>query len=223
MNISVYKMGARFYDAIWHDFTDKTLERIRRAFDAKKLEGNPTGGEDTTVWLLDLACGTGELESLLVSLYPRIRIVALDNSQQMLSRAKRKLRDSEQVTFLQGDITRSLPFAGASFDYVIFANALHYVAQPGSLLEEIRRVIKPGGQLIIEDFTINGYFFWALFERLIRLVDPQYYRTYSFNELRRFVISAGFSQLAGECFRISRLWRGMLMTAKDPDQSQLRK
>jgi ubiquinone/menaquinone biosynthesis C-methylase UbiE len=152
---------------------------------------------------LDLACGTGELEGRLVSLFPRIKIVALDNSPHMLSQAGGKLKGTTQVSFVQGDVNGPLPFAEASFDYVVFANALHYVARPGLLLVEIHRVIKPGRQLIMEDFTVHRYLLWTWFEKLLRVFDPQHYRTYSLSELCRFVATAGFTHLNGECFRIN--------------------
>ncbi len=218
MNFSAYKGGARFYDAVWHNYTRKTLEYIWQALDTERLEGKASGEEDTTICLLDLACGTGELERRLVSLFPRIKIVALDNSPQMLSQARSKLRGNTQVSFVQGDVTRPLPFTEASFDYVVFANALHYMARPGLLLEEIHRVIKPGGQLIIEDFTVHDYFLWTWFEKLLRVVDPQHYRTYSLSELCRFVTTAGFSCADGKCFRIDWWWRGMFVTANSNNQ-----
>lgn len=224
MNISAYKSGARIYDAIWHNYTRKTLDCIWQALDTGKLEGKTSGSgaEDTPIRLLDLACGTGELERGLVCLSHRISIVAFDNSPQMLSQARSKLKGSTQVRFVQGDVTRPLPFAEASFDCVVFANALHYVARPDLLLGEIHRVIKPGGQLIIEDFTVHGYFLWTWFEKLLRVVDPQHYRTYSLSELWRFVTRTGFTCADGKCFKIDWWWRGMFVTANRPDRATLK-
>ncbi len=218
MHISAYKWGARIYDSVFRNYTHKTLERILQALEFKDLPTRSSGIEGEYLRLLDLACGTGELEIQLVRLFPQIRIIALDNSPEMLSQARYKLEGSgagDQVTFVQSDFTLPLPFGEATFDYVVFANALHYVARPDQLLTEIRRVIKPEGRLIIEDFTVQRSFpwAWAWFEKLIRLVDPQHYRTYTFSELNRFVTTAGFIRADGACFKINWWWRGMFVSA----------
>ncbi len=166
--------------------------------------------------LLDLASGTGELEIRLVRLFPKIQLFALDSSPEMLSQARKKLEGSEQVTLVQSDLTRPLPFEDAAFDWVIFANGLHYVAQPGNLLQEIRRVIKPGGKLIIEDYTVHGPFLWPLFEKLIKQFDTQHYRTYTLGELNEFVKTAGFNIVDGSVFKIDWWWRGMIVKTSRP-------
>ncbi len=211
MKNSAYKRGAQFYDRLWGSFTRKTHERVLLALDFKRLNGQPQ-----PVCLLDLACGTGELERQLVGLHPEIEIIGLDSSPEMLAQARRKFAGQPHLTFVEGNASHALPFSDASFDIVVSANAMHYLAQPGILLQEIYRVLKPGGQLVIEDFTVHGRVLWPLFERLIRLVDPQHYQTYTFSELNRFLSAPGFNIVGGCCFKIDFFWRGMFLSATRP-------
>ncbi len=206
MNISAYKWGAKFYDLFWRNFTARTLEHILLTLDFKQLDS-----QEQPKCLLDIACGTGELELRLVRLHPQIQLIGLDSSQEMLTQARRKLAGNSQVAFVEGNATLPLPFSTASFDVIISANALHYIAEPNKLLQEIKRTLKPGGQLVIEDFTVHGRFFWPIFERLIRLVDPQLYKTYSLAELNQFVKAAGFTIEGSGGFKIDLLWRGMFV------------
>lgn len=208
MNISFYKWGARFYDRFWRNFTARTHEHILLTLDFKQ-EGNP----EQPSYLLDVGCGTGELEQCLVRLHSEIKIVGLDNSQEMLTQARRKLAGNHQVSFVEGDATLPLPFSDASFDIVVSANALHYIAQPKKFLVEIKRILKPGGQLVIEDFTVHGRFFWPIFEKLVRLLDPSLFKTYTLTELSQVVKAAGFTISDSGSFKIDPLWRGMFIRA----------
>ncbi len=211
MTISFYKWGARFYDRLWRNFTAKTLEHILHNLDFKRASN-----QEQPLWLLDIGCGTGEFELGLIRLDSQFKIIGLDSSREMLAKARPKLVESHQVEFVEGDANLPLPFLEASFDAVVSANALHYVRQPDKLLVEITRILRPGGQLVIEDFTVHGFFFWPIFARLIRLFDPQLYKTYTLTELSQFVKAAGFTISDSGSFKIDRLWRGMFVRATMP-------
>ncbi len=212
MNISVYKGAAKLYDRVWHNFTKSSVEHILQVFDFKQVPPE----QAATLRLLSLASGTAALEVELISRFPQLKIVALDSSLEMLSIGHQKLGGSQQVNFVQSDVRLPLPFPAATFDFVVFANALHYVAKPETLLQEVRRLLKPGGQLIIEDFTVRWPFFWPFFEKLIRLVDPLHHRTYTYEQLVQFVSTAGFNRRAGGCFKLDWWWRGMIISASSP-------
>ncbi len=215
MNISFYKQGARFYDSIWRGYTRQTLNRTLSALDLKKwLSGQAPTGHPTR--LLDLACGSGELAWRLSRLHPeRLQITGLDNSPQMLEQALQKLAGYNQAHFVLADASQpALPFSDASFEAVVFANALHYLRDSESLLLEVGRVLKPGGRLVIEDFTVHGRFFWPLFERFIlRRLDPQHHKTYTLAELTRLVSGANFTVLDSVSFKVDLIWRAMLVVS----------
>lgn len=101
---------------------------------------------------LDLACGTGDIAFAL-----RDRghaVVGLDITARMIELATaraRKLQSCQSVTFLIGDMT-ALPFAGASFDLVTTGYGLRNVPRLQPAIDEIRRVLRPGGLLLSLDF-----------------------------------------------------------------------
>jgi demethylmenaquinone methyltransferase/2-methoxy-6-polyprenyl-1,4-benzoquinol methylase len=108
---------------------------------------------DATV--LDLCCGTGDLAFSLAR-KSKARIIGADFSHTMLVRARDKARSeangSVPVPFFEADALR-LPFAGASFDLVTTAFGFRNLANYEAGLREIARVLKPGGNVAILEFT----------------------------------------------------------------------
>ena len=99
--------------------------------------------------VLELAAGTGLIAKNIVR--SAAHIEATDVSAEMIAEAKRGSQ-SAKLHFSVQDMFH-LPYADASFDVVIVANALHIVPEPEKALSEIRRVLKNGGILIAPTFT----------------------------------------------------------------------
>ena len=102
--------------------------------------------------VLELATGTGLIARHIVSEADHIE--ATDASPEMIAQARRD-GTSAKLHFSVQDMFH-LPYADASFDVIIVANALHIVPQPELALREIGRVLKPGGVLIAPTFTHAG-------------------------------------------------------------------
>jgi demethylmenaquinone methyltransferase/2-methoxy-6-polyprenyl-1,4-benzoquinol methylase len=101
--------------------------------------------------VLDLACGTGDLTLLLARRYPDGKVSGLDLSPAMLARARRR-RGAESLSFRLGDLCRP-PYAAGSFNVVTGGYALRNAPSLRKALEEVRRVLKPGGKAAFLDFT----------------------------------------------------------------------
>ncbi|HKI99337.1 MAG TPA: ubiquinone/menaquinone biosynthesis methyltransferase [bacterium] len=101
---------------------------------------------------LDLCCGTGDIAArCLRRLGPQGRLVAADFSSGMLAIARRRLArtqpgQGDTPLALRGDAMR-LPFRDASFDFVSIGYGLRNVSDLGACLEEILRVLRPGGAM----------------------------------------------------------------------------
>jgi demethylmenaquinone methyltransferase / 2-methoxy-6-polyprenyl-1,4-benzoquinol methylase len=93
----------------------------------------------------DVACGTGALTRELEATAPGALVVGLDFSQEMLKRAG-------QGRFAAGDAIQ-LPLADASVDVVTIAFGLRNLPEPGQGLLEFRRVLRPGGRLVVCEFS----------------------------------------------------------------------
>ena len=100
--------------------------------------------------LLDLATGTGDIAFEALKKQPEIQVHGADFARQMMLVGKRNGRYGEQVQWTGADATR-LPYADASFDAVVSGYLMRNVADmPGALAEQ-RRVLKPGGRIVILD------------------------------------------------------------------------
>jgi ubiquinone/menaquinone biosynthesis C-methylase UbiE len=96
--------------------------------------------------LLDAGCGTGNLLHAIRKSHPKIVLHGLDFSEAMLQRARSKVGDAVLRT---GNLNCVLPYPTASLDVVTCINVLYAVAQPEYTVAELRRVLKPGGTLIV--------------------------------------------------------------------------
>jgi demethylmenaquinone methyltransferase/2-methoxy-6-polyprenyl-1,4-benzoquinol methylase len=108
--------------------------------------------------VLDVATGTGLVAQTLVRA-GGCRVVGLDQSAEMLSRARELAgRDrslSERVSFVHGEAER-LPFDDGEFDHVTFTYLLRYVDDPTAVLRELARVLRPGGRIACVEFGVPG-------------------------------------------------------------------
>jgi len=107
--------------------------------------------------ILDVGSGAGQiLGHLLKEVAPHAQLTGFDLSLRMLCRARSGLRSS-RPKLVAGDLTR-LPFASQSFDCITCGYVLEHLADPLPGLEELGRVLKPGGSVLVlttED-TVSG-------------------------------------------------------------------
>ena len=102
--------------------------------------------------VLDLCCGTGDLAFLAANRAAGARVAGVDFTLPMLEVArKRRLGGEGRAAFAQGDALR-LPFPDGVFDVVTIAYGLRNVADLERALGEMRRVLAPGGRLVVLDF-----------------------------------------------------------------------
>ncbi|MDR2013538.1 MAG: malonyl-ACP O-methyltransferase BioC [Rhodanobacter sp.] len=101
--------------------------------------------------VLDVGCGPGTGTAALQALFPAARIVALDLALPMLDVARRHPDGSPTIACVCADAQR-LPLTDASVDLVYSNLCLHWCEDPGRALEEFRRVLRPGGRLLVSTF-----------------------------------------------------------------------
>jgi SAM-dependent methyltransferase len=101
--------------------------------------------------VLDLGCGTGITSRPLAKRAPGALVVGLDALTPMLRYAKKRGRSLGGLRWVHAD-AQSLPFAAASFDVVNCQGALHNFRDLAAALEEIARVLRPGGRLTVATY-----------------------------------------------------------------------
>ena len=103
--------------------------------------------------ILDLACGSGDLATrLLPYMTPNGHVILADINPAMLALARRRLQNYRTAQFTQCN-GESLPFAGGSFDRIFIAFGLRNITYRQQALAEMHRVLRPGGQCIIVEFS----------------------------------------------------------------------
>jgi ubiquinone/menaquinone biosynthesis C-methylase UbiE len=121
--------------------------------------------------VLDVACGAG---ALVLEVAPRVeRAVGVDLSDGMLRIARSRLGEAQEaqrldnVELLQGP-SDALPFADGSFTALVCTTALHHFPDPQRSIDEMARVLRPGGRLVIGDACRDS--------PVTKLADPLYRR-----------------------------------------------
>ncbi len=147
--------------------------------------------------ILDLATGTGDLALAVREAYPNARVIAADFSEPILRAGVRKAQARHELgcDWLVADALR-LPFPDATFDGCTNAFLLRNVVDLPLCLQEMRRVVKPGGRVVCMEIThpqtpIFKQAFHVYFYRLVPIIggviagDLNAYR-YLPNSLSRF-------------------------------------
>lgn len=149
----------------------------------------PTGAEEA----LDVATGTGHTA---LALAPHCRAVTgLDPTPEMLREAEQLAaqRAIINVRFVQG-AAEQLPFDDHSFDIVTVRRAPHHFQSIPRALAEMRRVLRPGGTLlVIDQITPDDPDGSALLEAMERRRDPSHVRALTVDEWRAALTAAGFA------------------------------
>ena len=117
--------------------------------------------------VIDLAGGTGDLALALRKRLPEARIILADASPGMVEVARRRASGQIDCRVAEGE---ELPFADASAEAVMLSFGLRNMTDPPKALREVRRVLKPGGRLVLLEFSEpDGWFapFYNLFSRFV--------------------------------------------------------
>lgn len=100
--------------------------------------------------ILDVACGTGTVSRILAD--HGATVTGIDFSPGMISEGVARHGDHPGITFQQGDATE-LPFDDNTFDATTISFGIRNVQEPGRALAEMLRVTKPGGSIVVCEFS----------------------------------------------------------------------
>ena len=122
--------------------------RLLRRYVVQRAAGMVARGE-----AVDLGCGPGYLAVELARAAPSLHVTGVDLSNEMVAEAERFAAQaglSRRVAFRKGDVHR-IPFPDASLDLVVSTLSLHHWSDPLPVLDEVARVLRPGGSFLIFD------------------------------------------------------------------------
>ena len=178
------------FDRRWAKYNARSLALLR-----------PLLGDDPGE-VLDLACGTANLRPMVGS------YVGVDASTEMLLAARRKFATVALAAAQAG----ALPFADARFDTVCCASAFHIFPDPVGALREVRRVLRPGGRLLLLDWS-RGRLTMRALNAYLRFTGDTYRRMYTLEEAGALLRGAGFRVVSAERRAIDWLWELMVIEA----------
>ena len=141
--------------------------------------------------LLDCGCGTGPMISLLYEKDPGKHYTGIDITPRMIEVAQAK--ELEGVTWVTGDC-EDLPFEDDSFDVIICSNSFHHYPNPQKFFDSAKRVLRPNGRLILQDYTAPKPVLWLMNHTempLANLIGHGDVAAYSLKEVQAFCDRAG--------------------------------
>lgn len=152
---TIYDIWAHFYDATMGRGVQR---RQQLAIDRMRIQP----GER----ILDVGIGTG----LSLEMYPRhARVTGIDISEGMLGKAQARINqyDFDFARLAVADALH-LPFADGAFDHIFVTHVITVVSDPIRLIEEMRRVCKVGGKIVIVNHFLSGNRVAAALEKMLR-------------------------------------------------------
>ena len=146
--------------------------------------------------VLDLGCGTGELVVLLKRQYPALQVVGLDPDPKALRRAQQKAARARVVAQFDQGFGNALPYEDKFFDRVVSSFMFHHLEgdERQQTVQEVSRVLKPGGSFHLLDFTSDDHGPGGFWSRLVEAHAQTKQNTDS--QLLQLMRRAGFSSEA---------------------------
>ena len=139
--------------------------------------------------VLEIGCGTGNGSKLIKKYFQTDRIYATDLDKRMIDIAKKKNKD-DSISFEVQSATK-LKYKNNNFDAIFDLGVIHHIPNWKDCLKELKRVLKPKGQLIIEDLSIET--FSTTFGKLMKKVlDHPYKSMHKEDEFVEYLKKIGF-------------------------------
>lgn len=203
--VNHYSRLAPEYDRRWDRYTRGSLGKL---VERLELHGHER--------VLDIACGTGRLETLLRERHPGIDITGVDLSPHMLSLARKRLPEDARTRWMHGTLdTVELPLA--SFDLVTCNNAFHLFPEQQASVRRMAELARPGGLVALVDWC-REFPQLRVLQLLVRLGYGQRRRILTRAELGGMLREAGLDLTHEERFRATPFWGMMCMMARRTEE-----
>ena len=189
-----YRVWAPRYDKYWKKYTHATL--------SKTLESVDWQGVDR---VLDVACGTGVLTSMIHKRDARIHVTGIDVSPHMVERATKNYPPDKHAADWAVGFAEKLPLDDQTYDVVTCNNAFHLVQDADRALQEFYRVLRPNGQVVLVDWALDKVTMKA-FSGFLKVSDRQRRKILNHNALAGRVEQAGFRLERSEHFNPNWFW-----------------
>lgn len=142
--------------------------------------------------VLECACGTGLITQVIQPLCRQL--IATDLSVNMLAQTRKKCGKASNLTVELADITH-LQYPSNSFDLVIAGNIIHLLNNPKKALDELSRVCRDSGRIIVPTYVQKDGENPSLWIKLLRFLGIPIKNSFSFKEYQQLFKDAGYSDV----------------------------
>ena len=142
--------------------------------------------------VLECACGTGAITEEIAKKCRQV--LATDFAEGMLKRASKKCRKYGNVSFRQEDIT-DIKCEDESFDKVVAGNVIHLLPEPEKALNELLRVVRPGGKVIIPTYINMARDSSGFAVKFIEKLGAEFKRQFDIDSYKKFFEDKGFKDV----------------------------
>ena len=147
---------------------------------------------EPTDLVLECACGTGAISIFIARKCKKL--LATDFATGMLRQAAKKCRKYPNVVFRKADIT-NIKCKDNRFDKVVAGNVIHLLPNPEKALQELERVVKPGGKLIIPTYINMAKGTGSIAVKFITLLGADFKRQFDLDSYKKFFEEKGYTDV----------------------------
>ena len=148
-------------------------------------------GEIAPHRLIDIGCGPGAFLSLVNETFPDISLSALDLSEEMIDVVRERL--GGDVNAVVGD-SENMPLDTGLFDMITCNMSIHHYPHPQAAVNEMARILKPGGYLILNDMDCIPPIRWAA-NIIFPMLPGGDVKMYERDEIVDLLYSGGFRNI----------------------------
>lgn len=138
--------------------------------------------------VLECACGTGAITKYIVQKCKFI--YATDFSDAMLKQTSKKCKNFSNIIIEKADIT-NLKYCNNSFDAVVAGNVIHLLSEPAKAFNELKRITKPGGEIIIPTYINASKVSSSLAVKFFEFLGANFKRQFDLDSYKIFFKSLG--------------------------------
>ncbi|WP_013322730.1 class I SAM-dependent methyltransferase [Gloeothece verrucosa] len=150
------------YDAM--DFTE-----VNNAFAQRAMELAPNIAK-----VLDAGTGTARIPILICQQRPGWQVVAIDLAQSMLDIGRKNIEQANLTERIQLELvdSKQMPYPDHYFDVVLSNSLIHHLADPLPFLLSVKRVLKPGGAILLRDLLRPPT--QTMINQMVEAIGPEY-------------------------------------------------
>jgi ubiquinone/menaquinone biosynthesis C-methylase UbiE len=147
---------------------------------------------------LEIGCGNGAGAHLIEKYFNPSKLIGVDIDEEMIKRAIEGHQDNDSMEFKVNDASK-LGFPDHYFDAIFCFGAIHHIPNWRDCIYEMKRVLKPGGEIILEDLSIDS-FASGIGKLWRKLFAHPYAEMYTSEDFKKHLIDVGFNNLSYEDF-----------------------